>query len=385
MKVRILSSAVELAELRGAWRGLCADAAPTDPFRSWEWFDAAWAWCGVQAEPCVATCERDGSLIGLLPLMWRHGARWRTLEFITVPDTQFCDAIVMAADAAGVAAAFADELARPAHRFDVLRIANLRSGSFVLSELVPALTARGFACRAEQATTNPRVALDGDFADWLGRRSRRVKKAINLAANRLGRAGAVEVAWLAPGEGEASDVDRAIDVITAISARSWKKDTGNALDRPGPQAFVRRLAHHMHARGSLSVWTLALDGRPLAMELQLTGGGDVYALRSDFDAACETLSPGAHLGRALLERMFGRGWRTYWMGPGDNAYKQRWAEGGEPVFALSVYARSVRGRALAAWETALKPAARTLRDRWRARGKRPASTEEDSDASGRGP
>jgi hypothetical protein len=53
------------------------------------------------------------------------------------------------------------------------------------------------------------------------------------------------------------------------------------------------------------------------------------------------------------------------MGPGQNPYKYRWNEGAEPLVRVTVYGRTARGRALRAWETKLKPAARAVRDRLR--------------------
>ena len=180
-------------------------------------------------------------------------------------------------------------------------------------------------------------------------RSRRLKKAVNLAANRLAKAGRVEIHWLAPGTGDHAEVDRVLDDVIRISARSWKSRTGNSLDQAGPQAFIRNLSHGAQDQGWLSVWRLSLDGLPIAMEYQLIGGGIAYALRSDFDTDYEALSPGSHLSRCMLETLFSHGLHHYLMGPGDNAYKYRWADTTETVLAMTVYAPSLKGRALAAW------------------------------------
>ena len=93
----------------------------------------------------------------------------------------------------------------------------------------------------------------------------------------------MDIQWLAPGTGDRAAVDRELEDVIRISARSWKRHTGNSLDQAGPQAFIRRLSHRAHDQGWLSVWRLTLDGSPIAMEYQLVGDGIVYALRSDFD------------------------------------------------------------------------------------------------------
>jgi len=108
------------------------------------------------------------------------------------------------------------------------------------------------------------------------------------------------------------------------------------------------------------------------MEYQLVADGNVYGLRSDFDAEFDAISPGTHLSGQLVKQLFDRGLRRYYMGPGNNAYKYRWTDDVEPVEALTVYGRSVTGRCLAAWETTLRPVAVKLRDRLRG----PASSPE---------
>jgi CelD/BcsL family acetyltransferase involved in cellulose biosynthesis len=228
------------------------------------------------------------------------------------------------------------------------------------------------------ATANPRIALDAPWNAYYASRSRRLKKATNLAANRLAKAGVVHIHWLAPGTSNRAEVDRVLDEIIRISAHSWKSRTAYSLDQAGPQAFIRLLSHHAHDQGCLSIFRLSLDNLPIAMEYQLIGDGNVYALRSDFDANYETLSPGSYLSRCMLESLFGQGLRHYLMGPGDSAYKYRWADDTEPVQAMTVYARSLKGRALAAWELALKPAARRVRDRFR---QRTATGAKDDDAT----
>jgi CelD/BcsL family acetyltransferase involved in cellulose biosynthesis len=205
-----------------------------------------------------------------------------------------------------------------------------------------------------------------------------LKKAVNLATNRLSKAGDVELHWLQPGEGDAAEVNRQIDQITAISARSWKTSTGNSLENAGPQAFVRRLSQHAHRMRCLSVWTLTLNKTPIAMELQLIDDGCVFALRSDFDAAYEAISPGSYLNRYMLAKLFGQGLRRYLMGPGENIYKYRWADEAEPVDTMTIYGHSMRGRWLAARELVLKPVARRIRDVFRPPRSREASPPETS-------
>jgi len=364
MDLRIVSAPQDFAALRPAWDRLHRRCAQRSPFLSYAWLDAAWQWQSPAAALYILCCEREGELVGALPLM-RAGDR--SLAFVAVPDTQQCDVLAAEDDAAPIVDALAGELSRRRGDWDVVRLRYLRGDAIAVRMLGPAMTRHRAHVDVRPVTSNPHIALDTPWEAYYGSRSRRLKKAANLAANRLTKAGVVDIHWLAPGKGDRAEVDRELDRVIRVSARSWKRETGNSLDQAGPQAFIRCLSHHAHDCGWLSIWRLSLDGVPIAMEYQLIGDGNVYALRSDFDADHESLSPGSHLSRHLLETLFAQGLHNYSMGPGDNAYKHRWADDAEPVLALTAYARSLRGRALAAWELAVKPAARRIRDGLRPR------------------
>ena len=369
MQIRLVSQSEEFAALHSAWNTLQRRLRRPSPFLTHEWFDAAWQWREQGAQLHVLCCMRGQDLVGVLPFLRQTSSvedrGSRTLKFLAVPDTQVCDILAADADRLLVASALADELVRRQREWDAIALNYLPDGAIALTELRQALSRHGLRCDVRQATHNPWIALDSTWETYYSSRSRRLKKAVNLATNRLSKAGDVELHWLQPGEGDAAEVDRQIDRITAISARSWKNSTGNSLDNAGPQAFVRRLSQYAHRMRFLSVWTLTLNKTPIAMELQLIDDGCVFALRSDFDAAYEAISPGSYLNRYMLAKLFGLGLRRYLMGPGENIYKYRWADEAEPVGTMTIYGHSMRGRWLAARELVLKPAARRIRDVFR--------------------
>ena len=371
--IRLVSSIEEFTALRDQWKVVEACLPGSRAFFSHEWFDAALRWQGQTAKLNMLCCFLGQQLIAVLPLVLREvksrGIRVRELSFLTVPDTQSCDLIVAAADRATASAAFAAELRRRAHEWDVMRLYYLPPAS-AAATLGAALESHGFTSRTVTAPGNPFITLDSTWDAYYASRSRRLKKSNNLAANRLHKAGSVRIDWLAP-ESHGVAFDSFVDRCVAISARSWKTRTGNSLDNPGPQAFIRRLSEVAARRGWLSVWVLSLNEQPVAMEYQLVADGGVYALRSDFDAEFDAMSPGGYLSGYLLKELFGKGLQRYYMGPGNNAYKYRWTDEVETVEELTVYGRSLAGRCIAAWETTLKPMAVKLRNRVRGRASSP--------------
>jgi len=350
--------------LRDPWTALAKSAPEPSVFLTYEWFRAAWAWRRLDAKLAILVAQRGGETIGILPLVATRAkdSLARDLELLTVPDTQQCDLLAANGLEAAVAEAFASSLARRSD-WDRLRLDYLAPSGTCARMLVTALRHARMRAVVSERGGNAFVGLEGTWDEYFKTRSRRLKKALNLAANRLAKSGQVKIEWLRPEAGNETALHGWLDVVVDISAGSWKRTTGNSLDETGPQAFIRALSESAYRCGWLSIWILRVDDRPLAMEYQLIHGDRVHALRGDFVGGAEAISPGSHLFRQLLEALFGRSLGRYYLGPGDNAYKARWTDDAEPLVRAAVYNRTARGRAAFWKEEVMKPCARTIRDR----------------------
>lgn len=352
------------AALAPRWDALCAASARPSVFASHAWLDSAWAWAQASSAPRILLVD-DGAAAAALALAREPlaGLPFRTLQWLEVPDAQDCDLVCAPGAEVAAASALLDALLAERGAWDKLRLGRLDDDSAVRSALPPLLEARRVAYRLEQVDANLYVDLAGDWEGFQAALSRSFKKKLNLARNRLAKLGATRVAsYGAPG-GELAAAD-AFAALTAISAKSWKQATGTTLDQPGPAAFAARLAARFAGSGRLHVWLLYLDERVVATELQLVQGKNVHALRSDFDPELEDASPGTNLSVEILRRLFAshQGGR-YLMGPGANAYKRRWTDKALPLYELTAYSPTARGRARYLLEQKLRPAARRIRDR----------------------
>jgi CelD/BcsL family acetyltransferase involved in cellulose biosynthesis len=364
LRVSVVDTEEEFRALRESWN-ILTNAASGAIFLQHEWFDAAWAWRKDDASLFVLLAWDGKSLTGVFPLIRVREKRGlvtiRRLELLTVPDTQFCDLIAAPENRGRVTAAFCVELDRRRSQWDLLLLRYLDENAVALHALRAGLSERRYTCEVQTQDRNLFVSLANSWDSYYTTRSRSLKKANNLASNRLKKAGAVTIEWLTgPTIGEPA-LEDALEKAIDISRRSWKQGTGNSLDRQGPGAFIKTLTAHAARRGWLSLWLLNLDGKPVAMEYQLVDGANVYALRADFDSACEEISPGSHLMRTLLESLFGRSLQRYYMGPGQNAYKTRWTEEGETLQQLSAFSRTWRGRFVHIVEEVLRPRAGAAR------------------------
>jgi hypothetical protein len=362
---------VDLLDLRDAWNGLLSRASLDSVFLRHEWFDAAWRWLQAAKHPpeLMVLCVHDAeSLLGICPLMrTRRVVRFvnvRSVELVTIPDTQLADIICSSDDMDDVCTAIVSYLDANRDSWDVLDMSKLRADSVSHIKIIEALKARGFRVRCVHDGTNPYVTLDGSWERYYSRRSRRLKKGNNLVSNKLHKNFASVQIKRFPEDYRSPCLATVLSEIQAISAASWKGTTGLTLDQPGPRAFITTMTELALRNRWLSIFLLYLDGRPVAMEYQLVSGGNVHALRADFRSDCSEYSPGTYLNQHSLKALFVCTHGRYWMGPGRNAYKLRWAEQEQELVKLQAFSDSFRGRLIAAFELGLLPIFRSLRNRF---------------------
>ena len=340
-------------------------AAPlcTPVFCAPHWIDAAWQWRRPGAKRHFIARADAGRLTGIVPLIQIEerllGIRARTLQWLTVPDTQCADICTATEDAPSFSEGLANLLAANEVQWDRVQLSHLSNAFPNWRHLGPALMRRRLKCVVEPAGENPYVDLTGSFDSYYSGRSRSLKKSVNLSTNRLNKSGKVDVDWIRGGTATASALADAV----RVSSISWKQQTGSSLDHSGPKAFIGALTAAADPLGQLSIWLLRLDGKVIASEYQIISDGNVYALRSDFDPVCAEMSPGTFLNHYVLKSVFGLGLHRYYMGPGSNAYKLRWTDSFEPLFRLTAYNTTWIGR-MAHWlEQEARPRLRALRSR----------------------
>jgi CelD/BcsL family acetyltransferase involved in cellulose biosynthesis len=348
LSVRCIEDEDVFLDLQSEWNRLAELTASRSIFLRHEWFDAAWQWARVHGSLKILCFSRADTLVGIVPLVLtrtklKHLPIAR-LELLAVPDTQLADFVVPPGELSAVCRAFAGWLRNSSRVFDLLELTKIGAKSATVGALLQELQAAGFAPKVRGGSPNLLLRLDDSWERFYARRSRRLKKGNNLVRNRL----EAEFDNISLVHSSAGSVDALLDDVVRISGTSWKADTGTTLDREGPNAFLRRWTQHALAQGWLSAFVLYLDGQPAAAEYQIDYGGDVYALRSDFDTNLERFSPGTYLNAELLKALFGRSKTRYLMGPGSNAYKLRWADGSEELVELRVFSRNPKARSIAA-------------------------------------
>lgn len=356
LKVKCVRNEARFMALQDSWNTLAKKTNSDNVFLRHEWFVAAWEWAKDDAQLSIMCVWRQNSIIGICPLVRRAqrvcGLKLWRLEFLTVPDTQYCDFLGASADTRDILEAVSGALQQTQHFWDSCALSHLEQHSLA-GQLPYALQRKALKFALSDFGGNPFVNLAGDWESFYAQRSRRLKKSNNLIANRLKRLGKIEVLWIK--EVEAQGLESLIQTLVSISALSWKTQTGLSLNHPKPQRFIRTLSRLANDNNWLSVWVLNLDGKAIAMEYQLRYQNHVHALRADFDEQYSQQSPGAYLNWKIMENLFNSGIKSYFMGPGKNPYKLRWSEQIRLLRRLEIYSNSWRGRVLHILQTYVRP------------------------------
>jgi CelD/BcsL family acetyltransferase involved in cellulose biosynthesis len=361
MKVRRVATLDGFEALAPLWAGVARESGQTSPFLSHDWFTCCWQIRNPSRRPEALVVEDTAGPVGLVPLVrqrgWLRGLPVRILGMLNSPDTPLVEWLMLGRPEPVVEAVMSYLAGRG--DWDVFALDALPTESLTLKGLEGWLPGR-FRWERRGVVHAPYLLVTGSWDEFWTAKSQRFKKTVRSVRNRLSKAGLVTVAEHRTLGGDSPVFQEVLDV----SRRSWKAKRGVAIaTMPGMPAFFRELTERASAKGWLRLWVLRLEGRAVATEYQLEANGRVHALRADFDSSLpDELSPGTYLNCEILRALFAReGVHEYNMGPGDNAYKTRWASDAHETVRLRIFRPGLYGALLHGLETRAVPALKRLR------------------------
>jgi CelD/BcsL family acetyltransferase involved in cellulose biosynthesis len=323
-------------------------------FSTWEWANSWHRTIGRNTELAVGIARAaHGSVIAVLPLYLDRQRPLKVARLIGAGPSDELGPVCARSDRA-----FAAEAMRR-HVSDVLG-----SGGMFLGERLPARD--GLAAQLGgtplRRAASPVLPIAGrTFDDFLASRSRNFREQVRRRERNLARTHRLAYR-LTDDPGRLEEDMRTM--IRLHNAR-WQHAGSRAFD--GLRApFHLEFAKSAFERGWLRLWTMELDGAPVAAWYGLRYAGIESYYQAGRDPSLEKLSVGFVLLCHTIRCAFQDGMHEYRFGLGGEAYKSRFADldPGLETIALSF---GVRGRlAVGALRTALR-----MRDH--ARGARSAA------------
>jgi CelD/BcsL family acetyltransferase involved in cellulose biosynthesis len=314
--------------LAHAWEEL-ADRAGAAPFARPGWLRPWAEAAGVRLEAMTAWCGPN--LTAVIPIVFRRHhlytpANWHTpwLEAVAEDDT---------ARRALVGALAATGRTRVTIDF-------VLAGEPTAEGAAAALGAAGYRLHPRTRLESPFVTLQGPWEDYLASLSTHRRSELRRRTRRLEAAGEVTREVHLGGDRLPALLEEAF----AVEAAGWKGTGGTAMVSDPPIAtFYGRVAAWAAERGWLRLAFLRLDGRPLAFDLALETGGRHYLLKTGFDPAFTSLSPGLLLRLHMLERAFRTGIGTYEFCGAAEPWKLEWAPATRRVLVIEAFAPTPAG------------------------------------------
>ncbi len=349
MITEIIQSVTSLELLRVEWEALAL--AASRPYALPAWLLAWWAYMRPRdAQLRVVVVRKGGQLIGIAPF-YSERSRYALLGGELASSIE---PLARAGHEHEVATAVASALAAAEPRPSAVELKlqpEVPDWPDLLSGAWP-----GHAPwqSASSSTPAPTVNLDGlDFDGWLETKSVSFRRWTRQGRRKLAAAGA--------SFRFADEATLERDVRTLLELHhSRREGRSTALDGPGLEQMLVRAGRELLPAGHFRLLCIDIDGKTIGAQLMIAAGNEVAGWNGGFDPAYAKLSPAMHILIEGIRDAADRGESLFDLGPGDQAYKARLADG-ERRLRSGVLLPHGRGYPLARARFALRSARPRLR------------------------
>lgn len=347
-----------------AWEGLCNELSDSvTAYSSFEWYNAWWSHYSAGESPLIITMWDAAKLVGVAPLMLRratiHGLPVTAVCFMENNQTPLNDFVVLPSDRE----LFLREVVRvlfelPAKTcWDVAVFNKLPNSSANYETLLKVLSKAGKKWRQEQVLDSRYLVPLGSWAEFLAGRTSRTRKTLRNIQNSMEKAGAVSVGTIRTWD----EFQQVRDEVYSVAKQSWSETHGDSIASPANRAFFDDLSRNVARKGWMSLWTLRLNGKMIAIEYHLRAYGKEHAMRGHYLPEYAPLSPGTFLEMHILKNAFEEMDKVQKYDLGNYYdYKRKWTDNSEPHMAVSVYNNKIYSRLLAFNETVVVPLLRRI-------------------------
>ena len=273
------------------WNDLVQGSVSDNPFLRYEYQRAWWEHRGggewANAQLVLVTAREDEKLIGIAPLfISEYDGQSALLLNGSIEISDYLDLIVRMDDHAHFITGLLDFLASSlADSWRGLDWYNLPDSSPTLAALKAESAQRGWTHLEEMYRPTPRIALNGDFDEYL---SRVEKKQRHEIRRKIRRAEESErgVRWFIS---DMADVDAEIDAFLGL----MEQDQGKAgFLQESMRDQMRAVIRTAHENGWLWLAFLEADGQRIAAALNFDYNNKLWGYNAGVNRAFMDLSPG---------------------------------------------------------------------------------------------
>jgi CelD/BcsL family acetyltransferase involved in cellulose biosynthesis len=171
------------------------------------------------------------------------------------------------------------------------------------------------------------VTLEAEDVDaYLKSRSSNFRQQMRRARRKLEKEGAVFRTAATPEE-----IDRDLDAFERLHNARWEHRGGSAALVEGVDAMLRQAGRDLLEGGRLRLDSIDVGGRTVSSQLYLAAGGEVTYWLGGFDDDFGSYKPALVALVEAIADSLRRGDDRFDLGPGDQDYKYRLADGKEEL------------------------------------------------------
>lgn len=304
------------------WNDLLQGSVSDTPFLRYEYQRAWWEHRGggewQNAKLALVTAREDENLIGIAPLFISEYDGQPALFLIgSIEISDYLDLIVRRDDHARFITGLLDFLASSlTDSWRGLDWYNLPDSSPTLAALKAESTGRGWTHHEEMYRPTPRIALNGDFEEYLSRVEKKQRHEIRRKMRRAQESGR-GVRWFIS---DMADPEAEIDAFLGL----MEHDQGKAgfLHEP-MRAQMRAIIHAAHENGWLWLAFLEADGQRIAACLNFDYNNKLWGYNAGVNRDFMDLSPGWVLLGYILQWACENKRAEFDFMRGDEEYKYR--------------------------------------------------------------
>jgi CelD/BcsL family acetyltransferase involved in cellulose biosynthesis len=338
VSIRWITSLTDFKELATEWKMLESRVKDRSVFSTFDLLDAWYRnYAGDYAgDPLIGVARREGTLVGVAPLLKRRGCLARVpltrAQFAT--HDAYSGEFLVEDDGADTIRSFVDSLA-DLREFDLICFNGIEPGTLRFRALEEAAAHHQWTIETSNHP-NAMVDLRDGYQGYCQRMSRNFRRTLKRQAERVAEVGTpvIEGVQLTSG---IERLESCIARLVAVTEASYKLKGQRLADHH--RGCLGDLARNFAARGMLHLSILSIGTRDAAVVMGLVERGCYYDLTLAYAEEFASLSPGAYLMQQVLSDLASRGVHTL-VSHGAHEYKRRWSTAFVPSTRVFLFSRN---------------------------------------------
>lgn len=311
-----------------AWDALAVACSRPYAAPAWQlgWWQAA---ARPGARPIVLVAREGTELRGVAAL---YGERGRSglerLRFMGSRMAQGTAPLAAPGQEHAVARALGDALAAIRPRPATLELEGVAQGDRWAASVRDAWsTGPAPRLQHEQRVKSPVVTLGaGSLHEWMAGRSSNFRQQLRRSRRKLEAQGATFTRAQ-----DSASIQAALPALIALHEDRWSSRGGSAAVDATTGAVLAEAARRLGSTGRMHVEVVELDGATIGAHLFLTAGDEMTYWLGGFDERFAAERVGLLALLDAVEHALGQGVSRLTLGPGDQAYKYRFADADEEL------------------------------------------------------